>query len=165
MSRYEHKGRLMLLSGIWLGVLYIAFSQLDALAPAVVMLALGSVGGVVMQTTNNTVIQATVSEEVRGRVMAVVMMSFGLMPLGVIPLALAADAFGAQTALAGSAIIMIVLLAGMFLLSPSLRNLRVGTGAKAQMSPARAARLVAEARSVRNGRANSRGWTIGRWST
>ena len=113
-------------------------------APAVVMLALGSVGGVVMQTTNNTVIQATVSEEVRGRVMAVVMMSFGLMPLGVVPLALAADAFGAQTALAGSAIIMIVLLAGMFLLSPSLRNLRVGTGAKAQMSPARAARLVAE---------------------
>ena len=144
MSRYEHKGRLMLLSGIWLGVLYIVFSRLDALAPAVVMLALGSVGGVVMQTTNNTVIQATVSEEVRGRVMAVVMMSFGLMPLGVIPLALAADAFGAQTALAGSAIIMIVLLAGMFLLSPSLRNLRVGTGAKAQMSPARAARLVAE---------------------
>ena len=76
--------------------------------------------------------------------MAVVMMSFGLMPLGVIPLAYAADAFGAQTALAGSAIIMLVLLLGMFLLSPTLRNLRVGAGAKAQLSPARAAQLVAE---------------------
>ena len=144
MSRYEHKGRLMLLSGVWLGLLYIAFSLLDAFAPAVLLLGLGSVGGVVMQTTNNTVVQATVSEEVRGRVMAVVMMSFGLMPLGVIPLAYAADAFGAQTALAGSAIIMLVLLLGMFLLSPTLRNLRVGAGAKAQLSPARAAQLVAE---------------------
>ena len=144
MSRYEHKGRLMLLSGIWLGRAVHRLLPARCTRPAAVMLALGSVGGVVMQTTNNTVIQATVSEEVRGRVMAVVMMSFGLMPLGVIPLALAADAFGAQTALAGSAIIMIVLLAGIFLLSPSLRNLRVGTGAKAQMSPARAAQLVAE---------------------
>ena len=62
MSRYEHKGRLMLLSGVWLGLLYIAFSLLDAFAPAVLLLGLGSVGGVVMQTTNNTVVQATVSE-------------------------------------------------------------------------------------------------------
>ncbi len=144
MSRYEHKGRLMLLSGVWLGLLYIAFAGLDVLAPAALVLALGSVGGVVMQTTNNSVIQATVSEEVRGRVMAIVMMSFGLMPLGVIPLAYATDAFGAQTALAGSAIIMLALLLGLFLLSPSLRNLRVATGAKAQLSPARAAQLVAE---------------------
>jgi MFS family permease len=144
MSRYEHKGRLMLLSGVWLGLLYIAFAGLDVLAPAALVLALGSVGGVVMQTTNNTVIQATVSEEVRGRVMAIVMMSFGLMPLGVIPLAYATDAFGAQTALAGSAVIMLALLLGLFLLSPSLRNLRVAAGAKAQLSPARAAQLVAE---------------------
>ena len=144
MGRYEHKGRLMLLSGVWLGLLYIAFAGLDVLAPAALVLALGSVGGVVMQTTNNSVIQATVSEEVRGRVMAIVMMSFGLMPLGVIPLAYATDAFGAQTALAGSAVIMLALLLGLFLLSPSLRNLRVGAGAKAQLSPARAAQLVAE---------------------
>ena len=144
MGRYEHKGRLMLLSGVWLGLLYIAFAGLDVLAPAALVLALGSVGGVVMQTTNNSVIQATVSEEVRGRVMAIVMMSFGLMPLGVIPLAYATDAFGAQTALAGSAVIMLALLLGLFLLSPSLRNLRVGSGSKAQLSPVRAAQLVAE---------------------
>ena len=146
LSRSEHKGRLMLIAGIWLGVLYIIFTRVDGLAPAVVLLGLGSVGGVVMQTTNNTVIQATVAEEVRGRVMSIVMMSFGLMPLGVIPLSQAAEAFGPQAAVAGSSVIMLVLLVGLFIASPSLRRLRVGAGGRAELSPAQAAKLVAEGR-------------------
>ena len=144
LGRDPNKGRLMFVSGLWLGVLYIGFSLIDTIAPAVVFLALGSVGGVVLQTTNNAVIQANVPEEVRGRVMAVVMMSFGLMPLGIIPLSQAADAFGAQTAVTGSSIIMIVLLLAAFGLSPGLRNLRIVAHTRAELSPAQAAKLVAE---------------------
>ena len=144
LTRYDRKGWVMLVSGIWLGLLYIGFSQVDGLAPAAVFLSLGSVGGVVMQTTNTAVIQATVPDELRGRVMAIVLMSFGLMPLGVIPLSQAADALGPQTAVLGSAIFMIALLLAFFLVSPQLRNLRVGAGRRAQLSPAQAAKLVAE---------------------
>ena len=144
LGRYERPGWLMFVSGVWLGVLYIGFSMVDVLAPAIVFLALGSIGGVVLQTTNNAVIQAAVPEEVRGRVLSVVMMSFGLMPLGVVPLSQAADAFGPQTAVAGSAVIMLVLLSALFLASASLRDLRLGSQREAELSPAQAAKLVAE---------------------
>ena len=125
LGRYPRKGQLMLLSGVWLGLLYVGFSLVDTIAPAVVFLALGSIGGVVLQTTNNVAVQSQVPEEIRGRVMSVVMMSFGLMPLGLIPLSQAADAFGPRAAVAGSSIIMIVLLLLAFGLSPALRNLRI----------------------------------------
>ena len=42
------------------------------------ILGLGNIGGMIFQTTNNTVIQSSIPAELRGRVMSVMMMSFGL---------------------------------------------------------------------------------------
>ena len=94
--------------------------------------------------TNNAILQAKVPDELRGRVMSVLMMSFGLMPLGVLPLTVAADLIGARAAVAISSATMLVVLAAIFTLSRRLRDLNVEALGQADLSPAQAARLVAE---------------------
>ena len=143
-DRQAHKGRLMLLGGLWMGGLFVAFTQMPYFAPAIIFLALGNVGGMIVQTTNNSVIQAGLPAEMRGRVMSVVVMSFGLMALGVLPVSLAADVVGARTAVAGSSLLLIATVLGFFLFSKRLRSLRVEPLSRAELSPVRAAQLVAE---------------------
>ncbi len=143
LDRYRHKGRLMLLGGLWMGGLFIAFTQAPSFVPALFFLALGNIGGMIFQTTNNTVIQANLPAEMRGRVMSVMMMSFGLMPLGVLPVSLAADAVGAPTAVAASSTLMIIALLAFFLLSKRVRTLTLDQFSRAELSPVQAAGLVA----------------------
>jgi hypothetical protein len=77
----------------------------------------------VFMTVNNTVVTSVIPDEVRGRVMSVLMMSFGLMPLGGVPASIAADAIGtpAVVAIGGLGLISTVLLA--FALFPQFRSL------------------------------------------
>ena len=144
LDHFRHKGRIMLIGGLWMGGLFIAFTQVPGFWLALIFLALGNVGGMVFQTTNNTVVQSQLPAEVRGRVMSVMLMSFGLMPLGVLPVGVAADAVGARTAVAGSSTLLIVAVLAFFLLSRRLRHLTIDPLARADLSPVQAAQMVAE---------------------
>ncbi|MCH7838484.1 MAG: MFS transporter, partial [Chloroflexi bacterium] len=118
------KGRLMLVGGVWMGGLFIAFTQSPSFAPAIVFLAMGNIGGMIFQTTNNSVIQARLPDHVRGRVMSVMMMSFGLMPLGAVPAGIAAEAWGdvRPVVVIGGALCVATMLL-FFAIIPSLRSL------------------------------------------
>ena len=134
----------MFIGGIWMGGMYVAFTQSPGFIPALVFLGLGNIGGMIFQTTTNTVIQSSIPAELRGRVMSVMMMSFGLMPLGVLPVTQAADYFGARTAVAISSGLLVVMMLLFFLGSRRLRTLRLNQLAHVEYSPAQAAKLVAE---------------------
>lgn len=140
------KGMIMLTGGVLMALFLIAFSQAGGFFVALVLLAVSNTGSMLFMTTNNTVIQASVDPEVRGRVMAVLLMSFGVMPLGVIPVTVAADAFGAPAAIAGTAVVMLLALLLFFGVSSTLRRLEIAALGEAALSPAQAARLVAEGR-------------------
>lgn len=144
LDNVAHKGRIIVLGGVLHGVLIMLFSQMPSLVPAAVTLGVGFVGGVIFMTTNNSVVQAIVPEEVRGRVVAVLMMAFGTIQIGVLPLTLAADALGPRTATLVWGILATALVLGFFLLSRSIRTLRLDPLARAQLSPSQAARLVDE---------------------
>jgi predicted MFS family arabinose efflux permease len=73
-------------------------------------------------TMNNTTMQLLIPDHVRGRVMSVMMMSFGLQPLGSVPVSAAAEAWGAPAAVAASAVVLLVVTALTFVLSRSLRD-------------------------------------------
>jgi MFS family permease len=77
----------------------------------------------VFQTLNGTTTQMIVPDHIRGRVMSLMMMSFGLTPLGSLPVAAAAEAWGAPAAVAGAAVITAVLSVVCVLVSRSLRTL------------------------------------------
>ncbi|MEZ4552574.1 MAG: MFS transporter [Dehalococcoidia bacterium] len=144
LDSVPHKGRIMLIGALLQGGAFIAFALTPYFPVALVLLAAGNVGGMLFMTTNNSVIQTRVPEEFRGRVMAVLMMSFGVMPLGVLPMTLAADAIGAPAAVVISSTLMILTLAAFFISSSQLRTLQVTPGRRAELSPAQAAALVAE---------------------
>ena len=144
MDRVSHKGLLIFIGGIWMGGMYVAFTQSPGFIPALIFLGLGNIGGMIFQTTTNTVIQSSIPAELRGRVMSVMMMSFGLMPLGVLPVTQAADHFGARTAVAISSGLLVVMMLLFFMGSRRLRTLRLNQLAHVEYSPAQAAKLVAE---------------------
>jgi hypothetical protein len=71
------------------------------------------------------------------------LMSFGLMPLGILPVTALADEIGAQLAIALSSGALIVILLILFGLVRPLRELRLDALAHAELSPVQAAALVA----------------------
>ncbi len=77
----------------------------------------------IFSTMNNTVVQLLIPDEVRGRVMALMMMTFGLTPLGTLPVSVVAEAFGAPAAVAGASVVTVVLSVVIYLMSRSIREL------------------------------------------
>jgi hypothetical protein len=134
----------MLLGGLTMGAFLAAFALTPLFGVALIFLMAAGVGQMLFMTTNNTVIQATVPEEMRGRVNSLMLMSVGVMPLGVLPLTALADAVGAPAAVAASSAVLLVILIGLFAAVKPLRDLRMEPLGRADLSRARAAALVAE---------------------
>jgi len=113
----------MLGSTIAFGVFLGLFSQIANFYVALVPLLIANVCVSASQTVNNTAIQLLVDDNVRGRVSSFMMLSFGLTPIGVFPMAIAADNIGAANAILGASVILVVLVAMFYGLSVTLRNL------------------------------------------
>lgn len=75
----------------------------------------------IFTTMNNTVVQLLIPDEVRGRVMSLMMMTFGLTPLGTVPVAAMAEAFGAPVAVAIASVVTAALSLTIFAMSRALR--------------------------------------------
>ena len=76
---------------------------------------------------NNTAIQVLIPDFVRGRVMSLLMMSFGLTPLGTLPMSWFAEQFGAPEAVALASGLMLALAVVFYLASPALRRIDTST--------------------------------------
>ena len=125
VRRGDNASRLNLMLGctIAFGVFLGLFSQIANFYVALVPLLIANVCVSASQTVNNTAIQLLVDDNVRGRVSSFMMLSFGLTPIGVFPMAVAADNIGAANAILGASVILVVLVAIFYGLSVTLRNL------------------------------------------
>jgi hypothetical protein len=74
-------------------------------------------------STNNAQLQLRITDEVRGRVMAAYVLTWGLMPLGAMPMGIAADRFGTPAAVAAGAILSSTFAAALGVRSRALREL------------------------------------------
>ena len=83
----------------------------------------------VFSTTNGALIQVLIPDEVRGRVMSLMMMTFGLTPLGTVPVSALAEAFGAPVAVAVASVATAVLAVVIYFASKSLRTIDATTRA------------------------------------
>ena len=144
MDRQPAKGRLMFLGGMLMAVFLCLFALVPYLGLAMLLLAAANVGQMLCQNTNNAVIQAKSPPELRGRINSLMLMSFGLMPLGVLPVTALADEVGVQHAVALSSGALIVILLALYGLVRPLRQLRLGALAATELSAVQAATLVAE---------------------
>jgi predicted MFS family arabinose efflux permease len=99
--------RLMILGGLWLFSAMLLLLALVRWYPlALVCLAVGGWGMLLYFSTTNTLIQTSVPDEMRGRVMGIWALVFGgTMPLGGLESGLLSQAFGVPWAVAGGALV------------------------------------------------------------
>ncbi|MFN0096795.1 MAG: MFS transporter [Dehalococcoidia bacterium] len=89
---------------------------------ALFLVLVADIAANIFQTTNSTVIQLLIPDHVRGRVMSIMFMMFGLTPLGTVPVGIAAEVFGAPAAVAGASVMMVVVGLLFFWASSALRS-------------------------------------------
>jgi MFS family permease len=124
-QREDHAGRLNLMIGstFAFGVFLAVFTQTGNFYVALLPLLIANICASASQTVNNTAIQLLVDDSVRGRMSSFMMLSFGLTPIGVFPLAIAADNFGAANSILAATILLMVTVIVFYLASKTLRNL------------------------------------------
>ena len=74
-------------------------------------------------SANNAVLQHRIADDIRGRVMGVYLLTWGLMPLGALPMGLVADRIGTPAAVAVGAAVSSGLAAWLGLTSAALRKI------------------------------------------
>ena len=121
----DFSGRLsiMLSSTFFFGIFLALFTQTSNFYYALVPLLLANVCASAGQTVNNAAIQLLVDDSVRGRMSSFMMLSVGLTPIGVFPMAIAADNIGAANSILGASIALMILVVLFYLLSSTLRDL------------------------------------------
>ncbi|MDZ7727358.1 MAG: MFS transporter [Dehalococcoidia bacterium] len=107
LDHIQRKGRVMLFGGLLMAFTFIGFAFVPNFWVASLLLGVGNTGAMLFMVTNNTIIQAKVPDEYRGRVMSLLMMSFGLMLVGILPLTIASDLWGVDVAVGGLAFILL----------------------------------------------------------
>ncbi len=126
MGRLKRKGLwlygIAMFWAVFLGVFAISGNMWLAMPAA------GLVGmwGSMYSAINMSLVQLAVDQSMRGRVNSILMMSFGLMPLGVIPVGLVAEYYGIQVALGMSAVLLGVSSVLLGLCLPAIRNIDRG---------------------------------------
>ncbi len=122
MDSSPRKGWIMLVAACMSGVFLIAFSY-SIFGVALAMLALVGLCSMVFMTVNNTMITSLIPDSVRGRVSSVLMMTFGLMPLGVVPAGVLAEIIGVEAVTAIGASLLILTVLVTYAVFPQFRTL------------------------------------------
>ncbi len=112
-------------TAVGFGLLILAFSVTPSAEPAIVLIFLAGLVSAVYMAVNNTQIQLSVDDSVRGRVLSVYLFTWGLLPLGVLPAGIIAGAYGAPAAIFTMTSIGLALILMTAMRFPSLRG--VGT--------------------------------------
>ena len=115
--------RFMLLGLMAFGAALIVFSASPWLPLSVVALVAVGISQQVYTTTNNTLIQLHVAPEYRGRVLSMLFLNRGMVPLGTMVAGFATAAFGPQVAVGAMAAVLVVIAALTARFVPALRTL------------------------------------------
>ena len=106
------------------------FALSGSLVTALLMGAVVGLFSSVFGSLNMTVVQLAVRAEIRGRVMSIMMMTHGLMPLGTLPVSALAEYVGIEAALmfAAGMLLLSMILLGFWI--PELRKIDKGHGSQ-----------------------------------
>jgi MFS family permease len=122
LINFRRKGFLILLGGIAQGVFLVFFAVSPVYVLSVLLLVLIGGTNTAFMTVNNTVIQEMLPDRVRGRVMSLREVAFGLGPAGSLISGAIAGVFGVPLALSVAGGLSVVVLLGILLSFPQRRR-------------------------------------------
>ncbi len=108
MGELSHKGVWLFASSLAWGLVVILVGYSTTMVMAFGAVALVGFASAFNMSMNRSIIQLQVTPDMRGRVMSIDMMSHGLMPLGVFPIGLIADAHGVDHGLGLSGLLLVI---------------------------------------------------------
>jgi MFS family permease len=117
------RGVFMMSALVIFGVALLVFAFSTWLPLSLLALLLVGLGQQSYMTMNNSVVQETVEEQYRGRVMSMIFLNRGMAPLGTMMAGLITAAAGAQWAIGGMAAALVVLALGVSRFIPAIRRL------------------------------------------
>jgi len=109
LPSHAQKGRLMLVGLCCFGLSIIVFAASSWFALSIAAMAAVGVCQQVYLASNNTLLQLHAEDEYRGRVMSMLFLSRGMVPLGTMVAGVATTVVGVQWALAAMASVLVVL--------------------------------------------------------
>jgi predicted MFS family arabinose efflux permease len=135
MGDHNRRGRLMVYAAILFAVMLALFSISPWFSVALLLLLGANMFSNITMTLNATIVQLLAHDEVRGRMSSLVMVSMGLTPLGVLPIAFAAERYGIDHTMFAGCIVLLAIVLLMYYASPTLRHLDAALKAKRRLIP------------------------------
>ena len=123
LGDFQGKGRLLWAAGAAFGLSLILFANIPYLIPVLLLLALVGAASNACMVSTNCLLQVHAGERMRGRVMSVYMMTWGLMPLGTLPAGALADRAGVPLVVTLQGALLAAVFVAVGLLWPRLRRL------------------------------------------
>ncbi|MBI2933989.1 MAG: MFS transporter [Chloroflexi bacterium] len=125
MGGIKHKGRLFLSGSIFFGVFLMLFSQSGLLYVSMGFALLASMSNYFYMVTVQTLLQALVPDELRGRVMSIYALVFSLQPMGSLIAGAVAQYYGAPFSVFIGGAVVSAFSIFILLASPATRRLTV----------------------------------------
>ena len=123
MGNFSRRGAFLLFFCLLWGVTLTMFARTGTYAQAVPLLILIGLLNSVYMSLNMTLVQIYSAPEMRGRVMSIAMMSFGVMPLSGVPFGILAEFTGTAFALMLSGILLVAFTLIFAVVYPSYRRI------------------------------------------
>jgi MFS family permease len=123
LRNLQRRGAFLLVTCTLWGVGLALFSQTTSYAAAVPFLVFMGLAGSLFMSLNMTLVQLNSAPEMRGRMMSIMMMTFGLMPLSAIPFGALAERTGTPFALLLSGVLLAAFTMVFAIVYPSFRRI------------------------------------------
>ena len=123
MTNFKKRGLLLLAASVGWGVSLAVFSQATSYALAVPLLMIMGLLSSLFMSLSMTLTQLKSTPEMRGRIMSINMMTFGLMPLSALPFGALAEQIGTPDALGLSGLLLAAFTVLFALAYPSFRRI------------------------------------------
>jgi sugar phosphate permease len=124
------KGRVVIIALLAYGGMMLILSATRSFVAAGVVLSLMGFCQAMYFAFNHSIVQLIAPSEIRGRVMSIWMISWGLTPVGLMPISAVADRLGTPLAFALAGSLSLVLVLSIAVSSPGLWNLQSDTAAE-----------------------------------
>lgn len=118
----RNRGKILILSSLASGIGLLAVTLVTSLYVAIPLMLLIGFGEAGRRVLNVSLLMEHVENHYRGRVMSVFMMSFGLMPIVLLPAGYAFDLLGPRVTIGSLSVLIIVITILLFITQDKLRN-------------------------------------------